>query len=203
MPRQPKIIVAAVAGNDDFWHEDCSFSNNNNEKKNYSKKTNNNVDGSDRVDLTSSSSSRTNNNNKEEENNNEQEQTSQFLQGEELKKLRSDLVSYRENLKWATAMNDSQRMDSLSAEIENKQMQDPEIVYKKAQELLAEAGTVSPRSSSILLTPTMRENLIQYWTEQAASARECLPRFQMEGYVKERGNEKARTDLGRMLLMKV
>lgn len=156
--------TVAVANNDDLWYEDSSSDKKKNPKPN--------LDGSEIADLTRSNN---NNNNKKKK-----EETSPFLQGEELKKLRSDLASYRENLKWATAMDDQTRMESLKAEIETKQMQDPEVVYKKAQALLAEAATVS-RS---VLPPTMRENLIQYWTEQAALARDSLPRFQMEGYVK-------------------
>ena len=102
---------------------------------------------------------------------------SPFLQGEELKQLRSDLESYRENLKWAEVMNDQALIDSLSKEIENQEKRDPEIVYNKAKKLIAEAKS----ASRAVLKPDLKEKLIDHWSKQKEDARDCLPRFHMEG----------------------
>lgn len=103
--------------------------------------------------------------------------SSQFLQGEQLKQLRSDLEAYRENLKWAIVMNDEARVLSLTKEIEEQESKDPELVYNKAKKLIAEAESAS-RS---VLKPDLKEKLIKHWSEQREKAKECLPRFHMEG----------------------
>jgi hypothetical protein len=103
--------------------------------------------------------------------------SSPFFKGQELKQLRSDLEYYRENLKWAEAVDDIPRIASLTKEIEEKEQRDPEIVYNKARRLIAEAQTVS-RS---VLKPDLKEKLIAHWSLQKKLARECLVRFQMEG----------------------
>ena len=103
--------------------------------------------------------------------------SSPFLQGEELRQLRSDLESYRENLKWAEVMNDKARIESLSKEIEEKEQKDPEVVYNRARKLIAQAKAATLSA----LKPDLKEKLIKHWSEQADMARACLPRFHMEG----------------------
>jgi hypothetical protein len=103
--------------------------------------------------------------------------SSPFLQGDALKELRSDLETYRENLKWAGMMNDQTRVASLKSEIEEKERKDPEIVYNKAKRLIEEARSVS----RAVLKPDLKEKLIKHWSAQKDKARECLPRFQLEG----------------------
>jgi hypothetical protein len=102
---------------------------------------------------------------------------SQFAEGSKLQRIRIDLESYRENLKWAQAINDTKRIGSLRKAIEETEQMDPEIVYKKALFLIAEAKS----SSSQPMEKDLQEKLIQHWEEQAQVARSYLPKFQMDG----------------------
>ena len=158
------VATAAAASNDGWWFEDYSPSDSNDNNNN--NKPNKLDDESERMDLTSRKSS-------------SKEDVSQFYHGEELKQLRSDLESYRENLKWARAVDDKARVQSLSEEIEEKEAKDPEVVYNKARALIVEAKGAS-RS---VLSPKLKDKLIKHWSKQATLARDCLPRFHMEGYV--------------------
>lgn len=161
------IASAAAANNDDDWWFNDSSSDNN---KNNNKKKPNKLDEAEiMMDLASKSNS---NNNKKKD-----AEIQTFLDGTELQQLRTDLEWYRENLKWATAVDDHTRVVSLRRVIDEKELRDPEIVYNKARALIAEAEGAS-RS---VLAPNLREEVIAYWIEQGTLARSCLPRFQMEG----------------------
>lgn len=103
--------------------------------------------------------------------------TSQFAQGKELQQIRIDLDSHRENLKWAQAVNDTKRIESLRQAIEETELKDPEIVYKKALFLIAEAKSTSSHS----MHDELKDKLVKHWKEQAENARSYLPRFQMDG----------------------
>jgi len=151
-------VTSATSSNEDFsFFEDFSGENN---KDNYKKR--------EMLETSSESSN---------DNRRKKEKPSLFSTGEELKQLRMDLESFRENLKWAEVIDDEELVASLSKEIEEKEKRDPELVYKKAKLLITEAKAASGRD----LKPELQEQLIQHWSQQAELARACLPRFQMEG----------------------
>ena len=98
----------------------------------------------------------------------EKEIRKRFATGEGLKKLRAVLSLLRENLKWSRVMEDD-KIDEIQADIERSECRDPEIVYNKAHRQLWEADSDADPA------------LLKKWTEEAALARSCLPRFNLEG----------------------
>lgn len=99
----------------------------------------------------------------------------QFAEGEELKRLRADLESLRENLQWATAMADSDRVFDLEKAIRNGEQRDPDIVYTKALKIIAETQTAKD------LSEHDRDIIVERFQDRAQAARSYLPRFQLEG----------------------
>lgn len=101
--------------------------------------------------------------------------TGRFAQGEDLKRLRADLESLRENLCWAEAMEDQDRVDDLSKAIKNGENRDPDIVYRRALRGVIDA------KASFKLSEEEKQRRVDKWQKEAAAARRHLPRFQMEG----------------------
>jgi hypothetical protein len=98
-----------------------------------------------------------------------------FAFGEDLHNLRTDLDHLRENLQWAEAINDVQRICDLTKAIENGENRDPEKVYHKALKNIRELER-SPLSK----IPD-KEIRKQQWNALAHDARLCIPRFQLSG----------------------
>lgn len=98
-----------------------------------------------------------------------------FAVGEELKRLRSDLDSLRENLGWAEAMEDHDRVEDLSKAIRNGENRDPDIVYRRALRGVIDA------KASFKLSEDEKQRRVKKWQKEASAARRHLPRFQMEG----------------------
>ena len=98
-----------------------------------------------------------------------------FARGEELKRLRADLDSLRENLGWAEAMEDQDRIDDLAKAIRNGENRDPDIVYRRALRGVIDA------KASFKLSDDEKQRRVKKWQNEAAAARRHLPRFQMEG----------------------
>eukprot|EP00527_Entomoneis_sp_CCMP2396_P002291 CAMPEP_0198149968 /NCGR_PEP_ID=MMETSP1443-20131203/48812_1 /TAXON_ID=186043 /ORGANISM="Entomoneis sp., Strain CCMP2396" /LENGTH=408 /DNA_ID=CAMNT_0043815143 /DNA_START=17 /DNA_END=1243 /DNA_ORIENTATION=+ len=98
-----------------------------------------------------------------------------FATGKELKRLRSDLDSLRENLIWAQAMKDEDRIDDISKAIKNGEKRDPDLTYKRALREIINA------KASYLLPVEERKCKVKKWEEEAADARQCLARFHLEG----------------------
>jgi hypothetical protein len=100
---------------------------------------------------------------------------SRFATGEELQSLRMDLVSLRENLQWAQALNDRNSMEDLRKAIQNGENRDPDTIFQKAYQEIAKA------KDNKLLTVHEREASVAKWTGVANEARVYLPRFSLEG----------------------
>lgn len=98
-----------------------------------------------------------------------------FATGKELKRLHADLDSLRENLSWAEAMEDEDRIEDLNKAIKNGENRDPNIVYKRALRAVIDA------KASFKLSEEEKARRVKKWKEEAQAARLCLPRFQMEG----------------------
>ena len=98
-----------------------------------------------------------------------------FATGEELKNLRLDLESLRHNLQWAEALNDQVRIESLQKAIRNGENRDPDFMYKKSLRLINQAKKMKEASIE------EKEALIEKWATVAATARECLPQFNLNG----------------------
>mmetsp|Transcript_9207 Transcript_9207/g.25490 ORF Transcript_9207/g.25490 Transcript_9207/m.25490 type:complete len:385 (-) Transcript_9207:9662-10816(-) len=98
-----------------------------------------------------------------------------FATGDELKRLRSDLESLRENLKWAKAMNDQERADDLSKAVKNGENRDPDVVYKRALREIIDA------KASYFLPEDERKRRVKKWEEEASEARRSIARFHLEG----------------------
>jgi hypothetical protein len=98
-----------------------------------------------------------------------------FATGDDLKNLRSDLDSLRQNLQWAEALKDETRIESLQKAITNGENRDPGWMYTKALKLMAQAKAMKDASQE------EKDALSEKWTKIAASARECLPQFGLEG----------------------
>lgn len=110
-----------------------------------------------------------------------------FAVGDELKRLRSDLDSLRENLHLALAMEDDERVADLKSAIQNGEQRDPDLCYAKALQMLAQtkASTTSSStgqsSSTINLSLDEKQRLLEKWQKEAEIARSKLPQFQLEG----------------------
>ena len=98
-----------------------------------------------------------------------------FAIGEELDNLRMDLRSLRDNLRWAEAMEDLNRVEDLRKAIKNGENRDPEIVYKKAHEEINKAKAMKRT------TLESRSKQIEKWTKIIEEARDYLPQFSLEG----------------------
>jgi hypothetical protein len=98
-----------------------------------------------------------------------------FAKGESLKRLRADLETLRENLIWAEAMEDQDRIDDLSKAIRNGENRDPDVVYRRALRCVIDA------KASFKLSDEEKARRVKKWQKEAAAAREHLLRFQMEG----------------------
>ena len=110
-----------------------------------------------------------------DEGNEADEFAGRFAVGDELKRLRADLESLRENLCWAEAMEDQDRTEDLSKAIRNGENRDPDIVYRRALRGVIDA------KASFKLSEEEKQRRVKKWQKEASAARRHLPRFQMEG----------------------
>jgi len=105
----------------------------------------------------------------------ENELSKRFATGEELKNLRLDLESLKHNLQWAEALKDEIRMESLQKAIQRGEKRDPDLMYKKAIKMIAQAKMMKDISME------ERDTLTTKYAKLAAAARKCLPQFNLEG----------------------
>ena len=98
-----------------------------------------------------------------------------FAAGEELINLRQDLESLKHNLEWAEALKDEKRVFSLQKAIKNGEKRDPDLMYTKALQLMAEAKKMKE------VAEEEKEDFVSKWAKVAASARKSLQQFNMEG----------------------
>eukprot|EP00535_Pseudo-nitzschia_heimii_P009639 CAMPEP_0197191968 /NCGR_PEP_ID=MMETSP1423-20130617/24328_1 /TAXON_ID=476441 /ORGANISM="Pseudo-nitzschia heimii, Strain UNC1101" /LENGTH=315 /DNA_ID=CAMNT_0042644767 /DNA_START=279 /DNA_END=1223 /DNA_ORIENTATION=+ len=98
-----------------------------------------------------------------------------FASGEELRCLREDLESLRQNLEWARALNDEIRIESLEKAIDKGESRDPLFMYSKAQRIIAGVKKLDDASKE------EEEILIEKWSKIASEARVFLPQLNMEG----------------------
>lgn len=98
-----------------------------------------------------------------------------FAVGEDLKRLRSDLESLKENLCWAEAMEDEARIEDLTKAIRNGENRDPDVVYRRALRGVIDA------KASFKLSEEEKQRRVSKWQKEAGAARRHLARFQMEG----------------------
>ena len=96
-----------------------------------------------------------------------------FASGDELRILREDLKSLRQNLEWAKASNDDARIESLEKAIYKGVSRDPSYMYDKAQKIIKEAKNMKDVEE--------KKILIEKWSSVAANSREFLPHLNMEG----------------------
>jgi hypothetical protein len=113
-----------------------------------------------------------------------------FAAGDELKRLRADLDSLRENLHWAEAMEDDERVADLKSAIQTGTQRDPDLCYAKALQMLAltkarpttaTSASQSASATSNNLSPYEKEELLYKWQKEADASRSSLPQFQLEG----------------------
>jgi hypothetical protein len=110
-----------------------------------------------------------------------------FAIGDELKRLRADLDSLRENLHWAEAMEDDERVVDLKSAIQTGEQRDPDICYANALQMLAQTKASTTSSSTSQSTGTNnlsldeKQQLLEKWQKEAEVARSSLPQFQLEG----------------------
>ena len=95
--------------------------------------------------------------------------------GDELKNIRRDLEHLRENLKWAEAAKDQNRVQDLTNTIEKGESRDPEQVYLKALKVIGELEKSSP--TKVPDKDAQKET----WNQIASEARSCITRFQLDG----------------------
>ena len=100
------------------------------------------------------------------------EEMQQFVHGSDLVNLRLDIANFEENLKWALATDDIQRIVDLKNAIEHAQEKDPEYVYSK---MLHKIHDVQKMNVS------KKYKLLPRYIEDALSARQYIPRLNMEG----------------------
>ena len=98
-----------------------------------------------------------------------------FASGDELRILREDLKSLRQNLEWAKASNDDARIESLEKAIYKGVSRDPSYMYDKAQKIIKEAKNMKD------VTDEEKKILIEKWSSVATNSREFLPHLNMEG----------------------
>ena len=102
----------------------------------------------------------------------EHEALTKFAHGEELKNLRLDVQSLKDNLKYASVLDDLNKIIHLKAAIEKAETRDPEIVYAKALQRIEEAKKFGV---------TKKYRIIAKQTKIAESARKFIPRLNFEG----------------------
>jgi hypothetical protein len=105
----------------------------------------------------------------------EDNRSKRFATGEELKNLRLDVQSLRHNLQWAEALKDEVRIESLQKAITNGENRDPDFMYRKSLSLISQAKKMKDASKE------EKDALIEKWADVAASARHCLPQFNLDG----------------------
>lgn len=98
-----------------------------------------------------------------------------FASGAKLKDLRTDIDHLQQNKKWAQLMNDRARVNDLAQAIEERESRDPDLMYSKALNTLAEL-----QKTSLADNPN-KEALKESWTKIATEARSCISRFQLQG----------------------
>lgn len=101
--------------------------------------------------------------------------TGRFATGKQLKLLRSDLEALRENLNWAKKVNDEARVAELTQAIRNGEKRDPDLMYTKALREVVDS------KASYFLSEEERTRRVEKWEKEAAEARLCLARFDLEG----------------------
>lgn len=101
--------------------------------------------------------------------------TGRFAAGAELLRLRADLLTLRENLHWAEALHDVDRMNDLHKAIQKGERRDPAVVYLTSVQQLAVV------QADATLSQPEKQAASQPWAIDAAAARACLPQFQLEG----------------------
>jgi hypothetical protein len=103
----------------------------------------------------------------------DEEQTrDRFAEGNDLTKLRSDILSLKKNLEWAKAIGDASRIHDLETTIDKWEWKDPEAAYAKALSMVESLSKVKGEG---------QEALITNWVQEAVVARSCIPRFNLEG----------------------
>lgn len=98
---------------------------------------------------------------------------SRFVTGEELRSLRDDLKSLKENLKWSQAAGDVHRVSDLKETIKENEEKDPELVYARAISAINNAERIKDLDR--------RKFVIDQHRSEANLARACIPRFNLEG----------------------
>lgn len=89
--------------------------------------------------------------------------------------MRNDLDKLRENLQWAEAMGDEERILDLSKAIRNGERRDPDVAYSRSLHLIAET------KAALDLTDEDKKTFVEQLQDRAQAARSLLPRFQLEG----------------------
>jgi hypothetical protein len=98
-----------------------------------------------------------------------------FVAGEELKNLRLDLSSLRQNLQWAEALNDVKRIESLTKAIKVGESRDPDHMLKKALKIVDQTRKMKDASQE------EKDYLIEKWEKIAEHARDHVQEFNLEG----------------------
>jgi hypothetical protein len=94
-----------------------------------------------------------------------------------LQQLRADVAVLRENLKWARATRDDDRIFDLELAIARGEARDPELVYAKRTQQIAAYNTNDNANKHKMISHEEMEE----WKEEAVAARKCIPRFNLEG----------------------
>lgn len=89
--------------------------------------------------------------------------------------LRSDIKQMKENLALSLVTDDLMRIVALTKSINEAQEKDPEFVYSRALEKIANAR------QSGKYTTRKKYELISHYTKEAELAREFIPRLNMHG----------------------
>lgn len=100
------------------------------------------------------------------------EEMQRFVHGSELQNLRNDVVSLKASLQKALATDNISRIVDLYSAIESAQDKDPEFVYSKILNKIANAQTMNVRK---------KYKLLPKYTEEALAVRKYIPRLNMEG----------------------
>jgi hypothetical protein len=98
-----------------------------------------------------------------------------FSIGEALRNLRLDLESLRQNLKWAEALKDETRIESLSKAIKAGESRDPDYMYQKALGIIEQTRKMKDASQEEM------DSLIEKWEKIATAARQYVQEFNLEG----------------------
>ena len=98
---------------------------------------------------------------------------SRFVTRDELRNLRDDLKSLKENLRWSQAAGDLRRVSELREAIRVSEEKDPELVYARAISAMNSAEKIKELDK--------RKFVIGQHRSEANLARMCIPRFNLEG----------------------